>query len=89
MIWVSSFGLTDDTANSYAAGGNASYFLSAVKWLCQAEDEVSAFAPITLTTPRLTLSAGTAGLWSIALIFLIPATVLGTGFVYWLRRRRK
>ncbi len=89
MIWVSSFGLTDDTANSYAAGGNASYFLSAVKWLCQAEDEVSAFAPITLTTPRLTLSAGTAGLWSIALIFLIPAAVLGTGFVYWLRRRRK
>ena len=89
LVWISSFGLTDDGANSYAAGGNQAYFLSAMKWLCETEDEVSVYAPITLTTPRLTLTAASAGLWSIVLIFLVPAAVLGTGFVYWLKRRKK
>lgn len=89
LIWISSFGLTDDTANSYTSGGNQSYFLSAIQWLCETEDEVSPYAPITLTTPRLTLTAASAGLWSIVLIFLIPIAILATGFVYWLKRRKK
>ncbi len=89
LVWISSFGITDDGANSYTAGGNQAYFLSAVKWLCQTEDEISVYTPITLTTPRLTITAASAGLWSIVLIFLIPAAILGTGFVYWLKRRKK
>ena len=89
LIWISSFGLTDDTANSYTAGGNQGYFLSAVQWLCETEDEISPYTPVTLTTPRLTITAASAGLWSIVLVFLIPAAVLGTGFVYWLKRRKK
>ena len=89
LVWVSSFGLTDDSANSYTAGGNQAYFLSAAGWLCDAEDEISAYTPLTLTTPRLTIPAASVGLWTIVFVLLVPAAILGTGFVYWLKRRKK
>lgn len=89
FVWVSSFGLTDDSANSYTAGGNQAYFLSATRWLCDAEDEISAYTPLTLTTPRLTIPAASVGLWTIVFVLLVPTAILGTGFVYWLKRRKK
>ncbi len=89
LVWVSSYGITNDSANSYAASGNYVYFLSAVKWLCEAEDNISAITPLTLSTPRLTVPTASAGLWAILLILLVPISVFVAGLVYWLRRRRK
>ena len=90
VVWISSPGFTDDAASSYVAGGNFIYFLSAVKWLCGAEEnESTVFAPITLSTSHLTLTAATASLWSILLIFVLPIAVLAFGFVYWMKRRKK
>lgn len=89
MIWVSSYGITNDSANSYAASGNYVYLLSAVKWLCGAEENISAITPLTLSTPRLTVPAASAGIWAIVLILLIPTAIFVTGLVYWLRRRRR
>ncbi len=89
LIWISSFGATDDNANSYTSGGNYMYLLSAVKWLCDTEGGISVISPLMLSTPHLTVPAASAGLWSIILIFLIPIAVLICGLVYWLKRRKR
>ncbi len=89
IVWISSYGITNDNANSSAQGGNYSYFLSAVKWLCKADAPVSALQPITLSMSHLDVPSATAGLWAIVLIFLVPIAIFATGLVYWLRRRRK
>ncbi|MBO5305482.1 MAG: Gldg family protein [Clostridia bacterium] len=89
IVWISSYGITNDSASSYAAGGNYVYLLSLVKWLCGAEESISAITPLTLSTPLLTVPTASAGLFGILLVILIPTAIFVTGLVYWLKRRKK
>lgn len=88
VVWVSSPYLTSDQANSITAGGNYSYLMSAVSYMC-APESIAYESPVSLDTARLTVSAGSAGVWAIIFIIVIPITILVGGLVYWNRRRKK
>ena len=89
LLWLGSYGIADEASNSYTANGNFMYFLSAVKYLTGATENISTLAPMTLSTPRLTVPTGAANLWSIILIILIPLAILVCGLAYWMKRRKK
>ncbi|MBE6661707.1 MAG: hypothetical protein E7606_00335 [Ruminococcaceae bacterium] len=89
IVWISSYGITNENANTSAQGGNYSYFLAALQWLCKAEAPVSLVPSITLSLSHLDVPTATAGFWAIVLILLVPIAIFAAGLVYWLRRRRK
>ena len=84
IVWISSYGITNEQANSTAQGGNYAYFMNALRWLCKSEEPVSTSRPITISLPHLAVSSKTAGLWAIILIFLVPTAIFATGLVYWM-----
>ena len=89
LFWATSYGIADEASNSYTANGNFMYFLSAVKYLTGATENISTLAPMTLTTPRLTVSAASVAIWSFVLIILIPLVIFVCGLAYWMKRRKK
>lgn len=89
LFWAGSYGIADESSNSYTANGNFMYFLSAVKYLTGATENISTLAPMTLSTPRLTVSAASVAIWSFILIILIPAVIFVCGMTYWMKRRKR
>lgn len=88
IVWIASPDFFGEGANSYTAGGNYAYALSAIKWICAKQDSIK-ISPLPMETSRLVVSAGSAAIWSVVLIFMIPLAVFGCGMLYWLRRRKK
>ncbi len=88
LIWVSSPDFMGTAANSYTAGGNFAYALSAINWACK-QDETVKISPLPMETTRLVVSAGSATVLSILIILVIPLVIFVFGMTYWLRRRRK
>lgn len=88
VLWISSEGITDATANSYVSGGNYSFLTSITSWMCDAP-KATIGTPIALSVEFLNAPTSSAALISIILIIAIPLTIGIGGFVYWLRRRKK
>lgn len=88
ILWISSEGIADATANSYVSGGNYSFLTSMVSWLCE-PPETTVGTPIVLSVEFLTVPTSSAAIISIILILIIPLTIGIGGFVFWLRRRKK
>jgi len=79
-------GDSDFVSNEYLVQGNAGVFLNSVNWLAEEEDLI-AIGPEPPEQRQIFLSAiQTSTLFFISVI-LIPVTLLGAGFVVWLRRR--
>lgn len=88
ILWFSSEGITDATANSYVSGGNYGFLTSITSWMCDAPKATTG-TPIALSVEFLTVPTSAAAIISIILIIVIPLTIGISGFVYWLRRRKK
>ena len=88
ILWISSEGITDSTANSYVSDGNYNFLTSITSWLCDAP-EATVGTPIVLSVEFLTVPSSSVAIISIILILIIPLTIGISGFVYWLRRRKK
>lgn len=88
LVWISSAGFTDENVNSYSAGGNFAYLLSAIRWMCK-ENSPLQIAPLPMITQRLIVPSSSAGAWAILLIFVIPIAVFVGGLCYRLHRRKR
>ncbi len=88
LLWVSSLGITDETANSYMSGNNYKFLSSFISDLCDAPDTVNGELAF-LSLDALTVPTASAAIISSILILVIPTAIIAFGFVYWIRRRRK
>ena len=88
LIWISSNGFLNDSADQMVSGGNAKTFSAIAKWVCDAKSAPSS-SPLPLSTARLTIPTSTAGLLSIIIIFLLPLGFIGYGLFYVIRRKKR
>ena len=88
ILWVSSAALLDDSSNSQSSGGNQSFFLNGISWMCGQEDSISIRA-VSLGNEYLTISSRTLSRLSLLFVGLVPLAVLGTGIVIHIRRKRQ
>ena len=86
LVWFSSGVIADSGTNGYFS--NVTYFMAVIDSLCEKENNVSLSAK-ALQIEALSVSEGSANLWGIILIGVIPVAVLASGFVVWRRRARR
>ncbi len=87
LVWFSSPSIVDDGVDIYASGGNSAVFMATANWMCENKINLSILAK-NLQVEPLTVTEAQASFWSIVVIFVIPLTILVSGFVVWLRRRK-
>lgn len=88
LVFVSTVGILDDTMNSVVSDGNYDFFMNALSWMSKETSSVS-IAEKSLTYSSLMVNAGSANMWGILLIAVVPLAVLCIGVVVWVRRRRR
>lgn len=78
--------MLDETTNAYVGGGNFQFLISAANWT---QDKQSAvyIAPKMTSTQPLQLSGLNVLLLAAISVLVLPALIIGTGFVIWLKRR--
>ena len=69
------------------SGGNQDFFLNCLNEICQQESNISIRAK-SLSTAYLTMDSAVQARLSALIVFVIPALVLGSGIIVWIRRRR-
>lgn len=88
FVWYSSYGITDDSADSYVSGGNSALFLSTLAYTCEKEESAS-IAAKSMAVELLQISDAASNTWSTVLTLLVPLAVIIPGFAYWIYRRKK
>ena len=87
IIWVSSASLLQDQANMQVSGGNQDFFLNCLNEICRQENNISIRAK-SLSSSYLTMDSAVQAQLSVLMVFVIPALVLGSGIMVWIRRKR-
>ena len=88
FIWIASNGFTDDSANQAISGGNYTAFVACAGWVC-GESDIPSATPLALEKETLSVSAASAGLLSVILIFILPLFLIGYGLFCVIRRKRR
>ena len=88
LVYVSTAGLLDDTMNGAVSAGNYDFFMNAISWMNGETTSVSIDSK-SLTYDSLMVTAGSANMWGIVLIAVIPIAVLLLGAVVWIQRRKR
>ena len=86
LFWFASpMIMNGSTTGSFS---NMNYFLSVLADVCEKEESVS-IAAKALQVEALSVSEGSANLWGILLIGVVPVTTLVIGFTTWRRRVKR
>lgn len=80
--------LLDEQIDSMVSGGNSTLFMNVMSKLVDHESTIS-IEPKSMETEYLTVTSGSALLWGILTIVLIPLLLLVTGGVIWFERRKR
>ncbi len=87
-MWISSVLALTDSANQTVSGANCDLFLNAVNWMCEREEGIAIHAK-AITEAPLTVPSGASAMWTLLLIFVIPAATLGIGIYVFVKRRKR
>jgi len=88
LVWVSSGALVDESCNERVSGGNLDFFLNCLGWMCGQEQSISIHAK-SIEQEYLTISSAEASALSVVMVLVLPAMLLATGLVIWIRRKRR
>lgn len=88
LVVFSSETLLDEQIDSMVSGGNSTLFMNVMSKLVDHESTIS-IEPKSMETEYLTVTSGSALLWGILTIVLIPLLLLVTGGVIWFERRKR
>ena len=88
LIWIASNGFTSDSMNQAVSGGNYTAFVACTNWVC-GESDIPSAPPLALATGTLSVSAASAGLLSVILIFILPLLFIGYGLFCVIRRKKR
>ena len=87
IVWFASDGIANSTYDRYVSGGNSTYFLSTLTYICDKPQSVS-IAAKSMQVQALTVSDFATSVWSTVVTIIIPVAILLGGLIYWLRRRK-
>lgn len=88
FVWFTSYGITDDSADSAVSGGNSKLFLSTLGELCEKQESVS-IAGKVMNTEYLVTTASSPLVVGAAFVIIIPIALIITGIVISVVRRRR
>ncbi len=88
MIWITSASLLDDNVDYTVGGANSNLVLNALNWMGGQEESISIRAK-SLDEETLTVSESSSSFWSIVMIGIIPAILIVTGIIIFVRRKRR
>lgn len=88
LIVITTPMLTDSSMNTYTSGANYDFILNAVGYVCEHESMISIRGK-NITSSSLIVSSGQMTFWIFILMILIPLVLIITGFIIWIRRRRR
>lgn len=89
IVWVTSTELLNSQVDSlYVSGGNSTFFLSTLSYLCEKGVSVS-IAAKSMQVEALVVSEMAANLWSIVIIAIIPLGTIALGLYIWAKRRKQ
>ena len=89
ILWVSSSLLMDENANAMVSGGNMSFFMNMINYLCEPEgNNITIYAKNT-SAEYLVMDNATASYLTLMMVGLIPAAYLLFGIINTVRRKRR
>ena len=88
LVWITSAGMLSEYVDRTVAGGNSNLILNAFNWMGGQEESISIRAK-SLDEKGLTVPESSSGFWSIVMIGLIPAALIGAGVIIYIRRKRR
>lgn len=88
IIWFSSPYIVDEEVDTYVSGGNSTFFLSTLAYLCKKEVSVS-IAAKSMQVAALVVDDLAANTWSAVITIILPAGTIVFGLSLWLRRRKR
>lgn len=88
FVWFASPYLLDESIDVYVAGGNSSYFLSTLTWICDKTTSVS-IASKAMQVAALTMTDSQSNMWAALMTVVLPLATVGGGLAVWLKRRKR
>jgi ABC-2 type transport system permease protein len=88
IVWFSSARITDDQFDLIVSGGNSTYFLSTLTYLCEKEASVS-IAAKSMQVAALVIDDLSSNIWGSVITIILPAGTIILGLCLWLRRRKR
>lgn len=88
VVYASAYAFSDDVISTNQFD-NGILFTNAVKSMSDSDVEETSINAKSLSYSYVSLTSGTQLLWASVIIIIIPVGLLVTGFVIWMRRRRK
>ncbi len=89
LIWISSPLSVSSTGYVASEGGNFLLFLSAFRWMCDADFEKLSIAPTTVTSAALSLSNGDLAIWTLVIAVILPLIPISIGIIYTYVRKKR
>lgn len=87
VVYSSSY-ITNDDANQQVAGNNYQLVMNSLSWLCGLDSSIAIEAK-SFALDYLQITANDTNRWTIITVVVLPVLCLVTGFVIWIRRRRR
>ena len=89
VLWVSSSLLLDENADAMVSGGNSSFFMNMINYLCEPEgSNITIYAKNT-SAEYLVMDTATSSYLTLMMVGLIPAAYLLFGIIITIRRKRR
>lgn len=88
LIWFTSGSMLQNNVDLVVSGGNSNLLLNALNWMGGQEESISIRAK-SMDEERMTVPASSSSFWSVIMIGLIPLTLIGTGIIIYVRRKRR
>lgn len=89
IVWISSGGLLDESANTQVSGGNLDLFLNSLSWMVETEDSGISIHAKSLSMEYLTIDSAAASSLTVLFVGIIPVAYLAVGIFIFVRRKRK
>jgi len=89
LVYYSSFGILDESADQMVSGGNMELIMDSISWMCKDGETSIAIASKSLEMNPLTLTQFQSSIWTVITLIIIPGAFLICGFVIWFRRRKQ
>ena len=88
LIWFSSGSMLEENVDRTVAGANSNLLLNALNWMSGQEESISIRAK-SMDEETLTVPASSSRFWSVVMIGVIPAALIGIGITIYVRRKRR
>ena len=88
LIWFSSGSMLEENVDRTVAGANSNLLLNALNWMSGQEESISIRAK-SMDEETLTVPASSSRFWSVVMIGVIPAALIGIGITIYIRRKRR